>query len=244
VKIFVYHTPELTPTDTVPECAIAVDVLRATSTMATVLAAGGEAVQVFSDLDQLITVSEQWPLEKRLRAGERGGAKVAGFELGNSPLDCTAELVAGKRLFISTTNGTRALQRIQNAPIVLAAALINRAAVVKFLLENQPETVWIVGSGWEGSYSLEDTVCAGAIAHSIWQQSNCSLEEISGNDEAIGAIALYSQWQNDLLGLLHQASHGQRLLRLECLEDLKYCSQTDTLDILPIQKELGVLKSH
>jgi 2-phosphosulfolactate phosphatase len=244
VKIFVYHTPELTPTDTVPECAIAVDVLRATSTMATVLAAGGEAVQVFSDLDQLMTVSEQWPPEKRLRAGERGGAKVAGFELGNSPLDCTAELVAGKRLFISTTNGTRALQRIQNAPIVLAAALINRAAVVKFLLEKQPETVWIVGSGWEGSYSLEDTVCAGAIAHSIWQQTNCSLEEISGNDEAIGAIALYSQWQNDLLGLLHQASHGQRLLRLKCLEDLKYCSQTDTLDILPIQKELGVLKSH
>ena len=244
MKIFIYHTPELTPNDTVPECAIAVDVLRATSTMATVLAAGGEAVQVFSDLDQLMTVSEQWPSDKRLRAGERGGAKVAGFELGNSPLDCTAELVAGKRLFISTTNGTRALQRIQNAPIVLAAALINRAAVVKFLLEKQPETVWIVGSGWEGSYSLEDTVCAGAIAHSIWQQTNCPLEDISGNDEVVSAIALYSQWQNDLLGLLHKASHGQRLLRLECLEDLKYCSQTDTLDILPIQKELGVLKSH
>ena len=244
MKIFVYHTPELTPNDTVPECAIAVDVLRATSTMATVLAAGGEAVQVFSDLDQLIEVSEQWPSEKRLRAGERGGAKVAGFELGNSPLDCTAELVAGKRLFISTTNGTRALQRIQNAPIVLAAALINRAAVVKFLLEKQPETVWIVGSGWEGSYSLEDTVCAGAIAHSIWQQTNCTLEEVSGNDEVVSAIALYSQWQNDLLGLLHKASHGQRLLRLECLEDLKYCSQTDTLDILAIQTELGVLKSQ
>jgi 2-phosphosulfolactate phosphatase len=212
--------------------------------MATVLAAGGEAVQVFSDLNQLIEVSEQWPPENRLRAGERGGAKVAGFELGNSPLDCTAELVAGKRLFISTTNGTRALQRIQNAPIVLAAALINRAAVVKFLLEKQPETVWIVGSGWEGTYSLEDTVCAGAIAHSIWQQTNCTLEEISGNDEVVSAIALYSQWQNDLLGLLHQASHGQRLLRLECLEDLKYCSQTDTLDILPIQTEPGVLKSQ
>ncbi|MBO1048950.1 MAG: 2-phosphosulfolactate phosphatase family protein [Dolichospermum sp. DEX182a] len=244
MKIFIYHTPELTPNDTVPECAIAVDVLRATSTMATVLAAGGEAVQVFSDLAQLMTVSEQWPSDKRLRAGERGGAKVAGFELGNSPLDCTAELVAGKRLFISTTNGTRALQRIQNAPIVLAAALINRAAVVKFLLEKQPETVWIVGSGWEGSYSLEDTVCAGAIAHSIWQQTNCPLEDISGNDEVVSAIALYSQWQNDLLGLLHKASHGQRLLRLECLEDLKYCSQTDTLDILAIQTELGVLKSQ
>jgi 2-phosphosulfolactate phosphatase len=244
VKIFVYHTPELTPTDQVPECAIAVDVLRATSTMATVLAAGGEAVQVFSDLDKLVEVSEKWPAQKRLRAGERGGAKVAGFELGNSPLDCTAELVEGRRLFISTTNGTRALQRIQDAPIVLAAALINRAAVVQFLLEKQPETVWIVGSGWEGSFSLEDTVCAGAIAHSIWQQSNSSLDDLTGNDEVTSAIALYSQWQNDLLGLFHQASHGKRLLRLECLEDLKYCSQTDILDVLPIQQEPGVLKTQ
>jgi 2-phosphosulfolactate phosphatase len=242
VKLFVYHTPELTPTDKVPECAIAVDVLRATSTIATVLAAGGEAVQVFSDLDQLIEVSEKWPPEKRLRAGERGGAKVAGFELGNSPLDCTAELVQGRRLFISTTNGTRALQRIEDSPSVIAAALINRAAVVQFLLEKQPETVWIVGSGWEGSFSLEDTVCAGAIAHSVLQQIQLSPEEIAGNDEVISAIALYSQWQDNLLALFHQASHGQRLLRLDCQEDLKYCSQTDVLDVLPIQQEIGVLK--
>ncbi|MEH1927662.1 2-phosphosulfolactate phosphatase family protein [Nostoc sp.] len=244
MKLFVYHTPELTPTDKVPECAIAVDVLRATSTIATVLAAGGEAVQVFSDLDQLIEVSEKWPAQKRLRAGERGGAKVTGFELGNSPLDCTPELVQGRRLFISTTNGTRALQRIQDSPNVLAAALINRAAVVQFLRELQPETVWIVGSGWEGSFSLEDTVCAGAIAHSLLQQTTLSLEELAGNDEVISAIALYSQWQDNLLGLLHQASHGQRLLRLECQEDLKYCSQTDILDVLPIQHETGVLKSQ
>ncbi|MFK0734247.1 MAG: 2-phosphosulfolactate phosphatase family protein [Gloeotrichia echinulata GP01] len=242
MKLFVYHTPELTPTDQAPECAIAVDVLRATSTMATVLAAGGEAVQVFSDLEKLILVSEQWPPEKRLRAGERGGAKVAGFELGNSPLDCTPEVVQGRRLFISTTNGTRALQRVQSAPIVLAAALINRAAVMRFLLEKQPETVWIVGSGWEGSFSLEDTVCAGAIAHSLVQHSQLSQHELAGNDEVISAIALYSQWEDNLLGLLHQASHGQRLLRMECDEDLKYCSQTDILDVLPTQQELGVLK--
>jgi 2-phosphosulfolactate phosphatase len=244
VKLFVYHTPELTPTDEAPECAIAVDVLRATSTMATVLAAGGEAVQVFSDLDQLIEVSDKWPPVKRLRAGERGGSKVAGFDLGNSPLDCTPELVEGRRLFISTTNGTRALKRVEDAPTVLAAALINRAAVVNYLLEKQPETVWIVGSGWEGSFSLEDTVCAGAIAHSIVQHTQLSPEDIAGNDEVISAIALYTQWQDNLLGLLHQASHGQRLLRLECYEDLKYCSQTDILDVLPIQQELGVLKRH
>ncbi|MBD2486290.1 2-phosphosulfolactate phosphatase family protein [Aulosira sp. FACHB-615] len=244
MKLFLYHTPELTPKDEIPDCAIAVDVLRATSTIATVLAAGGEAVQVFSDLEKLIEVSEQWPVEKRLRAGERGGAKVTGFELGNSPLDCTPELVHGRRLFISTTNGTRALQRIQNSPSVLAAALINRAAIVDFLLEKQPETVWIVGSGWEGSFALEDTVCAGAIAHSILAKTQVSPDQLAGNDELIGAIALYTQWQDNLLGLFHHASHGKRLLRLECHEDLKYCSQTDILDVLPMQQEIGVLKSN
>jgi 2-phosphosulfolactate phosphatase len=244
VKLFIYHTPELTPSDTTPDCAIAVDVLRATSTIATVLASGGEAVQAFSDLDQLIAVSEKWPPEKRLRAGERGGAKVAGFELGNSPLDCTREVVQGRRLFISTTNGTRALQKIQHSPSVITAALINRGAVVRYLLDKQPETVWIVGSGWEGSFSLEDTVCAGAIAHSLVENCPISPVELAGNDEVIGAIALYSQWQNDLLGLFHQASHGQRLLRLKSQEDLKYCAQVDILDVLPIQQEPGVLKSQ
>jgi 2-phosphosulfolactate phosphatase len=61
--------------------------------MATALHAGAEAVQVFSDMQQLMDVSSQWPQEKRLRFGERGGAKVEGCDLGNSPLSCTPEVV-------------------------------------------------------------------------------------------------------------------------------------------------------
>ncbi len=241
MKLFVYHTPELTPTDSVPDCACAVDVLRATTTIATALASGAEAVAAFSDLEKLIQVSEQWEPARRLRAGERGGAQVPGFDLGNSPLDCTPERVQGRRLFISTTNGTRALQRVEAASTVLAAAFVNRLAVVQYILSQSPETVWIVGSGWEGSFSLEDTACAGAIAHSLLTELNCPLDELAGNDEAIAAIALYRQWQDNLLELFHYASHGKRLLRLNCNEDLKYCAQTDTLDVVPIQKEPGVL---
>jgi 2-phosphosulfolactate phosphatase len=241
VKLFIYHTPELTPTDHLPACAIAIDVLRATTTISTALNAGAEAVQVFSDMEKLMQISEEWLPEKRLRAGERGGATVAGCDLGNSPLDCTPERVQGRRLFISTTNGTRALQRVKDAPVVLAAALVNRQAVVEYLMAQQPETVWLVGSGWEGSYSLEDTVCAGAIAHSLLAQLDCPLEELAGNDEVVGAISLYAQWKDQLLAMFYQASHGKRLLRLGVVEDLKYCAETDTLDVLPIQKEPGVL---
>jgi 2-phosphosulfolactate phosphatase len=244
MKLCVYHTPELTPEQNSADCAIAIDVLRATSTIATALASGAEAVQVFSDMDKLMHVSEAWDPEKRLRAGERGGGKVAGCELGNSPLDCTPELMAGRRLFISTTNGTRALQKVQASPSVLAAALINRHAVVNYLLEHRPETVWIVGAGWEGSFALEDTVCAGAIAQSIVDHLNCSLDDISGNDEVVGAVALYQHWKDNLVGLFHHASHGKRLLRLDCHDDLKYCSELDVVNVLPIQREIGVLVSH
>lgn len=241
MKLFIYHTPELTPSDRVPDLAIAVDVLRATTTMATALAAGAEAVQVFSDLEKLMQVSDAWPVERRIRAGERGGAKVAGCDMGNSPLDCTPERVQGRRLFISTTNGTRALQCIQDAPAVLAAAFVNRQAVVDYVLAQQPETVWVVGSGWEGSFSLEDTTCAGAIADRLLSHLGVTVDDFAGNDETVSAIALYRQWQNQLLPLMHHASHGKRLLRLDCDEDLKYCVQIDLLNILPIQREPGVL---
>jgi 2-phosphosulfolactate phosphatase len=241
MKLSIFHTPELTPRTTTADCAIAVDVLRATSTIVTALSAGAEAVQVFSDLDKLLQVSADWDDTKRIRAGERGGAKVDGFDFGNSPLACTPELMSGRRLFMSTTNGTRALQCIESASTVLAAALINRAAVVQHVLDTNPETVWIVNSGWEGSFALEDTVCAGAIAHGLYTALGISLDDLADNDEVTGAVTLYQAWQQDLVGLFHHASHGKRLLRLAAHEDLEYCAQLDVLETLPIQREIGVL---
>lgn len=237
MKLFVYHTPELTPSDHLPECAVVIDVLRATTTIATALHSGAEAVQTFSDIEQLMAVSEAWLGEKRLRAGERGGEKVEGCDLGNSPLDCTPDVVKGKRLFLTTTNGTRALQRVEKSPVVITAAQVNRQAAVKYLLHEQPETVWLVGSGWQGGYSLEDTACAGAIAGALTDKEGVKV----GNDEVIAAVALYRQWEKDLIAMFRQASHGQRLLKLDGEEDLIYCAKTDNLDVLPIQKEPGVL---
>ncbi len=244
MKLYTYHTPERTPSDELPVCAIAIDVLRATSTIAAALQSGAEAIQAFSDIDTLMKVSDKWPSELRLRGGERGGAKVAGCDLGNSPLDCTPAVVGGKRLFISTTNGTRTLQRIQDAKIVLAGALVNRQAIVDYVVSQQPETVWMVGSGWEGDYSLEDTVCAGAIADSIITKLDVPLTEVAGNDELVAAIALYRQWKDNLLDLFYLASHGQRLVRLECFADLKFCATPDTLNVVPIQTSLGVLQAN
>lgn len=209
--------------------------------MAAAFNAGAEAIQVFSDLDKLLAESESWPAQSRIRAGERGGQKVEGFDLGNSPLDHSPSQTKGKRLFMSTTNGTRCLQRIQEAPLVLTAALTTRQSVVDYLLMKQPDTVWLVGSGWEGEYSLEDTVCAGAIIERGIKQASLDLASTIGNDSALAAMSLYCQWQTELGKLLHNASHGQRLLSKNNTADLDYCAQLDILDIVPIQQSPGVL---
>ena len=76
MQVFIYHTPELTPVHTLPDCAVVIDVLRATTTIATALNAGAEAVQTFSDLKTLMQVSDTWQPEKRLRAGTVGKVVV------------------------------------------------------------------------------------------------------------------------------------------------------------------------
>ena len=251
MEIFVYHTPDQVPDLSrkarkgglsldLPACAIVIDVLRATTTMATALESGAEAIQVFDDLDELFKVSKRWPAEQRLLAGERGGEKLEGFDLGNSPAECTPERVAGKRLFMSTTNGTRALERVQRVPILLTASLTNRAAVARYLLREQPHTIWIVAAGWRGGFSLEDTICAGAIACalSVERDSDCA-----GDDESIAAMALFEQWQSRLPRLLRYAHHGRGLAALGCEEDLDYCARIDSVDVVPLQVEPGVLKA-
>ncbi|WGT68329.1 2-phosphosulfolactate phosphatase family protein [cyanobacterium endosymbiont of Epithemia clementina EcSB] len=237
MKLFVYHTPELIPPNNLPECAVVIDILPATTTIATALNAGAEAVQVFSNIDNLREASDCWLPKKSLRAGERGGAQIEGFDLDNSPLVCTPEIVGDKRLFLTTTNGTRALQKVKNSTTVITSAMVNRQATVRYLLGSQPETIGLIGSGWQGGYSIEDTMCAGAIAPALLSANAI----IVGNDEVIAAVALYTQWKENLLELFSQASHGQRLLRANHEEDLIYCAKTDVIEVLPIQKEPGVL---
>ena len=121
---------------------------------------GADSIQVFSDLNLLKETAKSWDADKRLLLAERGGKKIAGFDLGNSPLSVTKEKVLGKRLFMSTTNGTRSLKKVQNVDYLFAMALPNRKAVAERIMSLNKKNLLILGSGWEGSYSLEDSLAA------------------------------------------------------------------------------------
>ena len=187
MRLSYFHSPDRVPGEGMGDAAVVIDVLRATTTMAWALHNGAEAVQAFADLASLDAAADSWPAERRLRAGERGGQKLDGFDLGNSPLAVTPEVVNGRRIFMSTTNGTRALDRVQSAPLLFTCALANRSAVAARLLSEQPKTIWVVGSGWEGAYSLEDSLAAGALIEALLRPAAgvaMELVQLAGNDEA------------------------------------------------------------
>jgi 2-phosphosulfolactate phosphatase len=250
VQISYFHTSEAVPAvrpvaEGGPDAAVVIDVLRATTTIAWSLQNGAEAVQAFADLESLEAAAAAWPAEKRLRAGERGGKRVEGYDLGNSPLAVTPKLVGGKRIFMSTTNGTRSLAAVQAVPLLLTACLPNRSAVARRLVESGAERVWIVGSGWEGDYSLEDSLAAGAVASAAMERAVAPHVGVRcGNDEMLAALALWQQWRHDTETCLRAASHGQRLMGLgNHDEDFACCAALDTLTIVPRQGEPGVLRA-
>ena len=119
MQISYFHVPAEMPQDLRPDAAVVIDVLRATTTIAWALHNGAEAVQAFASLDDLRSAAAAWPADARLLLGERGGQMLEGFDLGNSPVAVNPERVAGKRLFMSTTNGTRALDRVRQVPLLL-----------------------------------------------------------------------------------------------------------------------------
>ena len=242
MQVFYFDVPAEMPADCKPEAAVVIDVLRATTTIAWALHNGAEAVEAFADLQRLNAAAEAWTASPRLLLGERGGQMLDGFDLGNSPVAVVPETVGGKRLFMSTTNGTRALDRVRDVPLLLTAALPNREAVVQRLRSKQPATLAIVGSGWEGAYSLEDSLAAGALGARLKELDPEGV--VIANDELTAAIALWDQWKHNPEACLRAASHGQRLIRLGDHDaDFRCCAGLDQLNVVPTQVEPGVLKA-
>lgn len=246
MQIAYFHTSEsvpavLPPSQGGPDAAVVIDVLRATTTIAWSLQNGAEAIQAFADLAQLEAAAAAWPAQQRLRAGERGGKRVEGYDLGNSPLAVTPERVGGKRIFMSTTNGTRSLAAVRAVPLLVTACLPNRSAVARRLLAAGAERVWIVGSGWEGDYSLEDSLAAGAVIAAA-QAADAAVA--TANDEALAALALWQQWQHQPEACLRAASHGQRLIGIGNHDaDFACCAAIDSLTIVPTQSEPGLIQA-
>src|SRR5947209_3654408 len=142
--------------------AVAVfDVLRATSSMTAALAAGAKEIRVFADLQSAAEAAAAFG-ERRLLCGETRCLPPPGFDLGNSPGEFRRELHAGRTVFLSTTNGTRAVIAARQAAVVFVCALVNASALAHLLLETGRD-VTLLCAGTGGQIAMEDLIGAGAV---------------------------------------------------------------------------------
>lgn len=220
---------------------VVIDVLRATTTIVTALASGATQVVPCQDIPDARNLAIELP-PPLLLGGERGGKQIPGFDLGNSPAEYSRDVVAGKTIVFSTTNGTRAMLRCKAAGRVLMGAFVNFSAVCRELADQ--ERLALVCAGTDGHVTREDTLLAGAIVDDLCRSPLRGERSRSGssgyelNDQAeIAADA----WQNAVrvltdrpLGIMLRDSRGGRnLIEIGQEDDIDLAAQIDKFDIVP-----------
>ena len=212
---------------------IVIDVLRATSTMVTALANGCQSIiPVLSPEDAL---ERRLTLPGSLLGGERNVLPVEGFDLGNSPYDYVPEKVGGKKVIITTTNGTRAIQDASAAPMIWMASFLNMQSIVlaalrQFENSDKLQGIVIFCAGTEERFDLPDTLCAGMLIDELG-------ENVILNDLGEAARMLYRSSKNDLVGKIRDSVHGKKLIALGFERDVVYCSTQNILPIIPAFEE-------
>lgn len=204
--------------------AVVIDVFRATSSIASAFVNGCEAVIPVETVDAAHVEQRKQP--GALLAGERDALKVPGFDLGNSPAEFTPESVRGKRIIMSTTNGTVALVKAAGSAAVYTAAFVNAAAVCRTLRECNNDIV-LLCAGRKGMFSMEDALCAGLLADRLADTRDLS-------DTAQFARAAYLGSRNTLLEQVQASSHAQYLQEIGYGSDVAWCLEHDILDVVPL----------
>lgn len=206
---------------------VVIDVLRATSCMATALHYGvGKILPVAS-----ITEARDFQSKGFLVAAERQAQKVDGFDLGNSPFEYMKPELKGKVVVFTTTNGTQAIRAAREAYKIAIGSFVNLTALCNWLV-TQHKNIIILCAGWKDFFNLEDTLCAGAIATKL---EATGMYEIS-YDSTLAAQYLYEKASKDLVGFMQNSSHYNRLSGLGLQEDIKYCLTPDSAPVVPVME--------
>ncbi len=218
---------------------VVIDVLRATSVIVQALSQGALEVIPVATVKEAFERARSFPKGTTLLGGERESRKIDGFDLGNSPREYSSERVKGKRLILTTTNGTKAFHAVNGGKEIIAGSFLNIHAIARRCLELGND-LFIYPSGDEGRFSLEDTVCGGMLIDRLLKNG---VGSITLTDASRSAYLLYQQFQNDLVMVLRLSNHGQDLIERGFGEDLEICAQIDMTEVVPIFRE-GVIRSH
>jgi 2-phosphosulfolactate phosphatase len=206
---------------------VIIDVLRATSTIATALYHGAKCVIPVDSVAKCIELGRQID---GITAGERDGKIAEGLEHGNSPFEYPRDFIGGRTLVLTTTNGTKLLHMAldRGASQIITGSFPNLSAVCDYLLA-QNQTVVLGCAAWKDKINMEDLLFAGAVINRVKNKFhlNCDSSQI--------AETLYLDAKEDLYAFiqLKNASHYNRLSGYGLEEDIRYCLTPDVANVLP-----------
>jgi 2-phosphosulfolactate phosphatase len=224
---------QLEPRHLADTTAVVIDVLRATSTMVSALYHGAVDVQPVKSIAQALQLKERDPA--CLLAGERHGLRIRAdatggtdFDLGNSPREFTAAAIGNKRIIMTTTNGTRALEACVGARLTLICSFLNLRATADYLLHKKRRPILLICSGTGERAAYEDVLCAGALSAALARGGGDT-----SADSVLMAETLYRHEERDLTSGLGRSANGQRLLSIAALqEDVTFCATRECFPIV------------
>jgi len=210
---------------------VIIDVLRATSTIATALYNGARFVIPVDSVSRCIELGKQID---GITAGERDGKVAEGLEYGNSPFEYPRNFIEGKTLVLTTTNGTRLLHMAleKGAKEIITGSFSNLSAVCDHLVELKRNVI-LGCAAWKDRVNMEDALFAGAVISKVRKhfEINCDSSHI--------AEAMYEKGKRDLFAFLknNNASHYHRLMNFGLEKDIRYCLTPDEANVLPIYSD-------
>jgi 2-phosphosulfolactate phosphatase len=199
---------------------VVVDAFRASTTITVLVSKGARVVPVAS-------VEEAASVKTDIRIGERGSAKVEGFDFGNSPTEILgSDIPSGSKIVLSTTNGTRVVEAARGARTILTGAFINASILAEELAGGAHDgaEVVVVGCGWEGRRASEDEAAAGAILHRLHSRG----AELDGRARRV--VEGYLSRPVQALG---NNSAARRLKLLGYEQDIEFCLAEDVVPVVP-----------
>ena len=216
---------------------VIIDVLRATSTIATALYNEAKYVVPVDSVAKCIELGKQIDC---ITAGERDGSIAEGLSHGNSPFEYPTEFVGGKILVLTTTNGTKLLHMAldKGAKDIITGSFPNLSAVCDFLVK-QHQNVILACAAWKDKVNIEDLLFAGAVVNRV--KENFSIDcDSSGIAETV-----YLEARKDMYRYMEKknASHFKRLSGFGLEKDIRYCLTPDKANILPFYED-GKLVVH
>lgn len=209
---------------------VVIDVLRSSTTIITALSNGAKAVIPVSTVESAVKLSGNLFGDVILRGGERNGKMIEGFNLGNSPSEYTEDVVKGKTIIFFSTNGSPTITKCKYARNLIIAGFVNISVVAEFVASLGTD-VYIVCSGNQNNFCIEDVACAGMLISKIEDQLK---QKIALDDSSIAARIIYKTHSRSILKLLRLSDHGKYLTEIGFRDDIKICASVDFIPKIPI----------